>query len=128
MKPKFKFFSVAVLSIFLASCEKEYYYTPAPADPNVPISFSSEIVPLFTANCMGSGCHNTGGISPILTPDKAYSELINNGFVADSVVIANNPLYVSMTSLTNPMPQDALLASDKVDKVKTWILQGYENN
>lgn len=77
---------------------------------------------------MGSGCHNTGGISPILTPDKAYSELVDNGFVADSVVIANNPLYVSMTSLTNPMPQDALLASDKVDKVKTWILQGYENN
>jgi hypothetical protein len=128
MKPKFKFFSVAVLSIFLASCEKEYYYTPAPLDPTVPVSFTTEVVPIFTTSCLGSGCHGTGGIAPILTADKAYSELTTKGYVVDSLVIANNPLYVSMTSTTDPMPPDGILGSDKIDKVKTWIIQGYKNN
>jgi hypothetical protein len=128
MKPKFKILSLSVLTIFLASCEKEYIPGPAPVDLTVPVSFSGKIIPIFTTNCLGSGCHGTGGITPILTADKAYSELTTKGFVTDSTTIGNNALYVSMTSTDAPMPPGGLLSNDKIDLVKTWILQGFENN
>jgi hypothetical protein len=108
---------IALATVFVSSCEKKIFKAPV-VDPNAPVSFTTEIQPLFTAKCAASGCHS-GAISPNLTEGKAYSSLIDGGLV-DTLNAATSVLYVKLT--TN-MPPTKLPASD-INKVLYWIKQG----
>ena len=35
------------------------------------VSIAADLIPIFSKNCSLSGCHNSGGIKPDLTADKA---------------------------------------------------------
>lgn len=134
MKTKYKFLPLIFGALFLVSCEKEYYSTTdnsAPIDPSVPISYSTSINPIFTASCLGSGCHIAGGPPPTLTADKSYDQLTMLGYVdADTpdTIPDNSVLYQRMTSLTKPMPPSGKLAQSKIDAIALWIKQGSKNN
>ena len=59
-----------------SSCEK-YSYTERPVDPNTIWHFSTDIQPIFNANCVT--CH--GGVqSPNLLSGKSYLNLTKGGF------------------------------------------------
>lgn len=112
--------------IVLVSCEKDYY-KPAPViDLATPISFKNDIMPIFEANCYGSGCHDKG-IAPKLTAADAYDELIMNAYV-DTLDAENCKLYIRMVSTKNPMPPKGLLSAEKTNKILAWIKQGALNN
>ena len=63
-------FTIFLLSLVF-SCE-EYQYEPPKIDPNVEISFTEVIIPIFKDKCID--CHG-GSVPPDLRPDKAYSSL-----------------------------------------------------
>ncbi len=117
----------------ITGCKKDYEYVPPPLDPNVKIKFSTDIMPMFTASCYGSGCHDDG-IPPDLTAANAWNSLTANGtFIGsnvDTVNDASSVLYVRMTTTTpnTPMPTSGLLPKAQTDKVLLWIQQGAENN
>ena len=112
------FITIIVLAtVFISSCEKKIFKAPV-VDPNTPVSFTSEIQPLFSAKCAVSGCHS-GAVSPNLSDGKAYSSLIDGGLV-DTLNATTSVLYVKIT--TN-MPPTKLPASD-ISKVLFWIKQG----
>jgi hypothetical protein len=133
MKTKNKILLLLICAIFGVSCEKEYYSTTdnsIPIDPSVPISFNSQIVPILTTNCLGSGCHEVGGPAPVLTKEKAYDQLTMLGYVdADSpdTIPDNSSLYKRLISVTKPMPA-VKMAQSKIDAIALWIKQGSKNN
>ena len=129
----FLFFSL----IILASCKKDYLSTAPPPDTSTPIdltkpiSFNASIVPIFTANCLGSGCHITGGQSPTLTADKAYDQLTQLGYVdaiTPDTIPADSKLYQRLTGTTKPMPPSGKLTPSKISAIELWIKQGSNNN
>ena len=62
--------SAFIFSIVIASCTK-YNYDPPTVDPNIPLSFETDVLPIFTENCVG--CHG-GSIPPDLSASEAYEE------------------------------------------------------
>ena len=97
-------------------------------DPNGPpqyVSFSGDLVPLFSSNCALSGCHDGASHNPDLRPPKAYDALINGGFV-NTVVPTNSIIYGEVKS--GDMPPTGALKSSDVQKILDWVRNGAPNN
>ena len=101
-----------------SSCTK-YEFLPRPVDPNHVWSFSVDIQPIFTANCVT--CH--GGVqAPILSEGKSYSALSKGGFI--KAPGEESRLYLQMISSSHTSRSSD---QDK-QKVLFWINQGALNN
>lgn len=109
----------------LTSCEKKYVQQKEIPDN---ISFSIDIIPIFSNNC--ESCHQSGGFFPglILSFDIAYDQLLTDGTNAPYINITDpdkSQLYIKMN--TN-MPPGGLLSSSKIAIVLKWIEEGAGNN
>jgi len=121
----FLIFSV-ILITGLVGCYKDIL-SPG-QDPNAPpqaVSFSGDLVPLFSANCAGSGCHDGSAHNPALTPDKAYNAIMSGGYT-NTVVPTSSVLYGEVKSGSMP-PSGAIKQSD-MQKILDWIRNGAPNN
>lgn len=115
---------------FLHSCKKATT-TTSPPQQSLPavVSFSINIVPIFTASCNSSGCH--GATSPAaglnLTPSSAYSSLMakNETYTANP---SGSNLYIEISNGEMPKPPAASLSSYQQQLVLKWITQGAANN
>jgi hypothetical protein len=127
MKSRIILSLAAVLFITgLSGCYKDII-SPG-QDPNGPpqfVSFSGDLIPLFTTNCALSGCHDGTAHNPALTADKAFGAIVNGGYI-NTLVPANSILYGEVKSGSMP-PTGALKASD-VQKILDWIRNGAPNN
>ncbi len=104
----------------LISCEK-YQYTERPVDPNATWHFSTDIQPIFNANCVT--CH--GGVqTPDLRTGKSYSALTKGKFVVAGDG-ANSILYIQITTNSAHIPRTT--DPEKL-KILYWINQGALNN
>jgi len=118
--------------IILASCEYDYYVIPP--EPEIidttgndttnntdTISFAQDIIPFFTNKC--EICHK-GSTPPDLRPGKAYSSLINGGFV-----IPNKPEESSLYLSCKPGgSMKAYCSAAELKLMERWILAGARNN
>ncbi|MDH3650656.1 MAG: hypothetical protein OEQ53_13315 [Saprospiraceae bacterium] len=115
----------------LPSCQYEEILPPdneIPIDTTAPpISFSDEIIPIFTATCSISSCHSLGGVAPDLSPSSAYTELTTKGFL-DLNDPAQSELYQWLIGNRRfPMPLDG--PDQELNRlVLTWITQGALDN
>jgi hypothetical protein len=108
---------IAVVEGF-SSCTK-YEFLPRPVDPSYPWSFSNDIQPVFTANCIT--CH--GGVqSPNLSEGKSYAALSKGGYIKSPG--EESRLYLQMISSSHTSRSSD---QDK-QKVLYWINQGALNN
>lgn len=122
------YFLLLVFSISMVACEKDNYGAP-PFDPNKPVSFSKEVLPLFTTNCAKSSCHVPGAIAPDLTPANAYDQLTGLGYVpTDGINAEKCKLYVIMMNASKPMPPAGKLPASQTNLILGWIIQGAQNN
>ncbi len=95
------------------------------------VSFSADIIPIFSTHCSLSGCH----VSPSpegnldLKAAVAYDQLTtgNAGYI-DTVNPSFSLLYSSMKSVSNPMPPTGNLDECTIELVLKWIEQGAPNN
>jgi hypothetical protein len=109
---------IAAIGVF-SSCEK-YQYTERPVDPNTTWHLSTDIQPIFNANCIT--CH--GGVqSPDLRAGKSWSTLTKGGFVKTPG--ESSILYVQITTASAHIPRTT--SSEKL-KILYWINQGALNN
>lgn len=119
--------SLVVLAIvsLASSCQHKFVVEPEviPPDPDVTISFSNEIEPIWTTQgCIG--CHSTGSQAPDLTADNSYSSITNLGLI-DTNDPATSRVYVYPSSngthyAKYTAVQEALIL--------TWIEQGAQDN
>src|ERR1035437_9323465 len=125
--------TAAVLGgLFIAGCQKDttLIIKPVPVVVTKVVSFSKDLVPLFTANCALSGCHATGGHVPNLMADKAYSSLMDD---PDFVLVKdaeNSTLYKRLTGKLSPaMPMGKTTNPGNINNlVLAWIKQGAKKN
>jgi hypothetical protein len=113
----FGFVILATIGV-LSSCEK-YTYNPPAVDPNATWSLSSDIQPIFNANCVS--CHG-GQIAPNLREGQSHNVLTRGGYVTTPA--ESSRLY---TKLIDP---DHAARTTDVEKLKIlyWIEQGAQNN
>jgi len=123
-------FSLVMLigvGMILESCYKDII---APgSDPNGPpqqVSFSGDLIPILNANCNMSGCHDAIPTkNPSVTPDKAYTSLLNGGFV-NVIAPASSPFYTMVKG--GAMPPSGTVKAADVQKILDWIRNGAPNN
>jgi len=130
---KFLFLSFMALSLAMlfVSCEKatiDQGSGTVPYDPNAKptvISFSADIIPIFTSKC--TGCHGDGGQTPTLTAASAYASLTT---VPGQFINLTNPasslLYVHITE--NPSSHGGGQFPAEGATILQWIQQGALNN
>ncbi len=106
-------------AVGFSSCEK-YTYTEHPVDPNTIWHFTTDIQPIFNANCVT--CH--GGVqSPDLRTGKSYQALTKGGFV--KLPGETSALYRQITTNSSHIPR---ATSSEKAKILYWINQGALNN
>lgn len=109
----------------VSSCE--YDWIEPTKTPDVPtpdtVSYSLNIQPIWNASCNMSGCHSNNGWDPILTAEKSYNELMNNGWV-NIAVPTDSEIYKVIK--TGSMSQYSNSANNAL--VLKWIQQGAKNN
>lgn len=115
--------------LLLLSCTKAKVGDVCNLPSNV--SFKRDIQPIFNANCNTSGCHTgskpKGGLN--LDSTQAYAALQNpkSGYI-DTLNPSASLLYISMTSISNPMPPNGKLSKCTTDLILKWITQKAKNN
>ena len=109
---------IATVGIF-SSCEK-YTYNPPAVDPNEEWNLSTDIQPIFTANCIS--CHG-GRVSPDLRAGQSFNSLTKGNYVDEPAV--SSRLYLQIS--TDSDHQKLLTEADRL-RILYWIEQGAENN
>ncbi|MBS1646099.1 MAG: hypothetical protein JST67_02030 [Bacteroidetes bacterium] len=117
---------ITSLLFFLCSCQKKEN-TSSQVLPGV-VSFSQDIVPIFNASCLASGCHAGG--SPAanlnLTSGMAYTQLFSKHEI-DTINANNSVLYIEVQS--GSMPKNgAMLSNYQIGLIQKWIQQKAKNN
>lgn len=114
------------LAIIMSSCQYDEIVPVAPDLGEDEVLFSQDIVPIFESSCNRSSCHGER-VPPILVPDEAYSNLINENFI-NRQAPENSELYQWMIgNRARPMPLSGPNAEYNA-KILTWIQQGAKNN
>lgn len=122
-------FIIGIVALSLGGCTYDFIVpedVPVfnPDDPNAAqISFSSDIVAVFSSKCVS--CHKTGGQSPDLSADNAYTSIattryLNTGAPAESLI------YTKADPASTGSHQKYTEA--EAAKVLIWIQQGAKNN
>ncbi len=118
--------AVFVVALLFSQCEYNFIVPEAITPPNPdgdPISYSTQIQPIFTAKCIS--CHKTGGTMPDLTTGNSYNQVV--------------PGHVNLTTAEEsdiykfPSPTSAVHAwkkysSNEANIVLTWIKEDAKNN
>jgi len=128
MKKNFLIWGSILFSVvlFFSACDYEWIVKPEPVppDPTDTISFSQEIIPIFTTNDNCTSCHKTGGTPPDLTEANAYNSIIDGNLV-DLETPANSSIYYFPLSNDHAWKQ---YTQDESTLVFGWIDQGALDN
>jgi hypothetical protein len=122
--------AIAVLFIIViaASCQYKFIVEPEPTppEPGDTTSFSLDVLPIFNNNNNCTGCHNTGGTPPDLTPDNAYDQIISLN-LADTA----NPDQSGIYTIPHPDGPEHTwkkYTNNEAATVLRWIEEGAKNN
>ena len=117
--------ALVLLIVGVSGCYYDNY--PAITGVDEDVSFVDDLVPIWNASCNSTGCHSSGGISPDLTASKAYSDLVDGGFV-NVESPESSSLYRSLIGEISLMPVSGKLADSEISLVLGWIQQGALDN
>lgn len=92
------------------------------------MSFTNDILPIFSKSCALSGCHVPGGKNPDLSAANAYQALKDGGYIK-----ANDPdnsvLMLWLNGKKSPVMPLGAGPDDNINaKIYAWINQGAQKN
>jgi len=117
---------IVAIVVGLSSCYKDIIIPELASDPDgppQPVSFKTELAPVFAANCALSGCHVSGAHKPYMTADVSYQQIVNGGFI--NTALPKESILYKM--INGEMAQYIPSSSDR-QKVYDWIRNGAPNN
>ena len=115
--------SVLIISLF-TSCEYEFIEPEKVVIPDF-VSFSEDIIPIFSNNCSISGCHAAGFGVLDLSADNAYDDLIRKGQI-DIDVPEQSGIYQKLSD-ANGTHQGRSTPTEQAT-ILEWISKGAQNN
>lgn len=103
MKKHSIFFILILFSLFIGGCKYDFVLPEVvpDIDQDEPISFSGQIVPIFSNGDKCTSCHKSGGTSPDLSSANAYSQLMSK--------------YVSKSS-----PETSIILTEPGSSTHSW--------
>jgi hypothetical protein len=125
MKRSHKILLLLFISITVFSCNYDFIKKPAPINPSTPVSFATQILPIFSTDAC-TGCHKPGGQTPDYTATNAYASIISN-----NVVNTANPSSSILYTVPGPATSGhtwSKLTETQAQLILTWITQGALNN
>ncbi len=125
MKKNIVFIIVSFILVVLVSCDYKFIQpdTGEPVDPEVPISFETQVEPIWTSqNCVN--CHNGSGLFSLKT-GEAYQSLVNK-----NLLNLDNPEDSKIVTVpgTSAPHNNYNYAGNQKTLIITWIEQGAEDN
>jgi hypothetical protein len=121
---------IALMGFFISGCVKDdTLLITNNKVVTTKVSFTKDLVPLFTTDCATSGCHVAGHQPPDLEKADAY-----NSIKELNMVNLTNPqsslLYERLSGAVKPsMPMNATNNPSNINNlVLAWIKQGALNN
>jgi hypothetical protein len=121
----FRLFTVIVVACLITACEYETIEIDLP-DPDETISFSAEIVPIFTegsSRCIS--CHGDNATPPNLTASRAYASIVPN--LVNLEDPESSRIYLVPNSSTSTHSFRSYTAVQAA-RILTWIRQGAKDN
>ncbi|MBO6524316.1 MAG: hypothetical protein JJ971_10855 [Balneolaceae bacterium] len=122
--------ALIVFSLFSANCLTNVEDNTGEI-PSEPISYASDIQPIFNARC--TVCHgNNGGVNL-----SSYQALMNStgNFYGTNLVVPGDAAASGLVDVlepnpqnNNPMPQGSSLSGNDIEKIRAWINEGALNN
>lgn len=122
---KTSYILIFVVIAMFSACEYNFITpdTGEPVDPEVPISFSSGVEPIWTSqSCVN--CHNGDGVFS-LKPGEAYQSLISNNLL--ELDNAENSLIIKVPGTRGTHANLTYVGNQKL-LIITWIKQGAKDN
>lgn len=116
-KSRYLYVSLIIALGVLYSCEKT---TLQPVQIST-VSFSKDIQPIFTSNCIG--CHNGVIQNPNLQSGAAYNSLTQGGFVNTS-----NPTASILYTQINASDHNPRTNAVQKQQILVWIKEGAKND
>jgi hypothetical protein len=117
---------ILAMGFTLTSCYKDVILPEAAVDPDgppQPVSFSTQLAPLFNTSCALAGCHVTGAHKPYMNTGISYLQIVNGGFV-NTDIPKSSILYIQ---INGDMREHIPSAVDR-QRVYDWIRNGAPNN
>ena len=125
MKRSQKILILLFISVAVLSCKYDFFKKPESINPETPVSFATQIVPIFSTDACTS-CHKPGGQTPDYTAANAYNSIISNN-VVDTASPSSSMLY----TVPNPTTSGhtwSKLTTTQAQLILLWITQGALNN
>ena len=91
--------------------------------PPQPVSFKTELAPLFNSSCALGGCHVSGAHKPYMATAVSYPEIVNGGFVNLAL-----PKESTLYKMVNGEMAQYIPSKTDRQKVYDWIRNGAPNN
>jgi len=121
MKKQSIFLILILFGLFLNSCKYDFILpveTPPIDNGGEPISFATQIVPIFTEKC--NSCHNSQ--VPMLTASVAYSQVVPT--YVNTTTPSSSKLYINAQSGSHY----AKVSATQAALILQWITEGAKNN
>jgi hypothetical protein len=124
MKKTKIYFLLVLFGLLLNACKYDFIVPEElpPIDTTVPVSFSTQIVPIFANSCVS--CHKTGGQAPDLTSANAYNSIKTMNLV-NTTTPESSIIYAFPGSSSHSWKG---YTASEAQLVLTWIKQGALNN
>jgi len=125
-------FIILIIALSFGGCRYNFIVPFEEPDTNpgdstaTPISFATDIVPIFNTGNYCTACHTTGKQAPDLTADKAYASLSSTKYL-NLTTPEQSRIYTHPHPDTNEHTQKKY-NSAQASKVLLWIQQGAKNN
>lgn len=124
------FFTIVVCILALGACKYDFIIpeqVPPIDDPDATeISFSQNVLPIFTNNNNCTACHKSGGAPPDLTASNAYSSINNSKYI--NVSKPSESKIYSVVAPTTSGHSHKKYSATEAAIILNWITQGAKNN
>jgi hypothetical protein len=121
-----------LVALALIVSSSSCYYDNPPGEVPIAIenvSFTRDIVPIFSSSCLGEGCH-AGDHEPNLTPGEAFSSLQKENSSGELFINLSvpdkSPIYLELQS--GNMPPAGSLSRIEIEFIRAWIQKGAFND
>ena len=114
-----------LMMLVLSACEYKFISPDNgdPIDPELPISFSAEVEPIWTTQSC-TGCHDGSGLFS-LKAGEAYNSLTTNNLL--DLDQADNSKILTVPG-SSGLHADKDYVGNQRELIKVWIEQGAEDN
>lgn len=123
MKKKSIYFILILFSLLIVRCKYDFIL---PAEVPVivePISFASQVAPIFSTGNKCTACHKPGSTSPDLTSANAYSQ------ITAKYINTTNPEESKIYTMPGSSAHSwKSYTADEAAIILAWIKQGALNN